>query len=140
LALTEKVKFLGSRPDVAGLLAKAHIFVLTSNWEGFPLTILEAMRAGLPVVASHVGGVKESIVDEQTGFLVPRGNAEVLKERLQTLIDNPDLRVQMGQRGQERFRNNFTLTPMLEKTWRVYQEILTLQETVEKNKNLGHEL
>jgi glycosyltransferase involved in cell wall biosynthesis len=132
LGLTEKVKFLGSCPDVAGLLAKAHIFVLTSNWEGFPLTILEAMRAGLPVVASDVGGVKESIVDEQTGFLVPRGNAEVLKERLQILIDNPDLRVQMGQRGQERFKNNFTLAPMLERTWRVYQEILTLQETVEK--------
>lgn len=137
LGLTEKVKFLGSRPDVTAFLAKAHIFVLTSNWEGFPLTILEAMRAGLPVVASQVGGVKEAVVDEQTGFLVPRGNAEVLKERLQILIDNPDLRTQMGQRGQERFRNNFTLTPMLEKTWRVYQEILTLPK-VKKNKNLGY--
>lgn len=138
LGLTEKVKFLGSRLDVAGLLAQAHIFVLASNWEGFPITILEAMRAGLPVVASQVGGVEEAVVDEQTGFLVPRGKAEVLKERLQILIDNPDLRAQMGQRGQEIFRNNFTLTPMLEKTWRVYQEILSLHK-VEK-KNLGRKL
>jgi glycosyltransferase involved in cell wall biosynthesis len=139
LGLTEKIKFLGSRSDVAGLLAQAHVFVLTSNWEGFPITILEAMRAGLPVVASQVGGVKEAVADKQTGFLVPRGKAGVLKERLQILIDNPDLRAQMGQRGQERFRKNFTLTPMLEKTWRVYQEILTLHK-VEENKNLGHKL
>jgi len=63
------------------LLSKAQIFVLVSNWEGFPLTILEAMRAGLPVVASDVGGVREAVDDGNTGLPVPRGEKTPTTDR-----------------------------------------------------------
>ena len=126
--LLDKVKFLGARKDIPELLSRAHIFVLTSNWEGFPITILEAMRAGLPVIASDVGGVGEAVVDGKTGFLIPRGDIEVLKDRLTRLIDNPGLRVELGQAGQQRFTENFTIDIMLAKTVSVYQQILQQRE------------
>jgi glycosyltransferase involved in cell wall biosynthesis len=126
--LLDKVKFLGARKDIPELLSRAHIFVLTSNWEGFPITILEAMRAGLPVIASDVGGVGEAVVDGKTGFLIPRGDIEVLKDRLTRLIDNPGLRVELGQAGRQRFTENFTIDIMLAKTVSVYQQILQQRE------------
>ena len=61
LSLNDRVQFLGSRKDVPQILAQSDIFVLTSNWEGFPITILEAMRAGLPVICSDVGGCREAV-------------------------------------------------------------------------------
>jgi glycosyltransferase involved in cell wall biosynthesis len=124
LGLQDQVKFLGTRNDVPELLSKAHIFVLPSNWEGFPISILEAMRAGLPVVASDVGGVSEAVTDGETGSLVPRGNVDVLRDRLLALLHNPPLRVQLGMVGRRRFESNFTFGHMLEKTLGVYDEVL----------------
>ena len=66
--------FLGQRSDVDQRLAASQVALLVTNWEGFPLSILEAMRAGLPVVASDVGGVAESVRDGESGYLVPRAN------------------------------------------------------------------
>lgn len=124
LQISDKVRFLGARTDVPELLKKAHIFVLTSNWEGFPITILEAMRAGLPVITSDVGGCKEAVIDGITGYLIPRGDAEKLKDRLEILIDKPELRQQMGVAGYERFIEKFTFDGMLTKTVKVYEEAL----------------
>lgn len=125
LRLGGRVRFLGMRRDVAELLARCHIFVLTSSWEGLPLTVLEAMRAGLPVVASDVGGVGEAVVDGITGFLVPRGDARILRERLKVLLENPELRARMGAAGYERFRKHFTLDRMIARTKEVYYEVLS---------------
>ena len=69
--LTERIDLLGNRGDVPGVLASADVFVLSSRSEGFPVSILEAMAAGLPVVATDVGGVAESVIDGETGLLVP---------------------------------------------------------------------
>ena len=124
LGISERVTFFGERTDVAELLAKGHIFVLASNWEGLPLTILEAMRAGLPIVASDVGGVREAVIDGETGFLVPRGSVEALRERLVRLIESPGLRLSMGQAGRIRYEQCFTLERMLQQTREVYQELL----------------
>ncbi len=124
LQISDKVRFLGARTDVPELLEKAHIFVLTSNWEGFPITILEAMRAGLPVITSDVGGCKEAVIDGITGYLIPRGDAETLRVRLETLIGNLELRQQMGMAGYERFIEKFTFDGMLTKTVKVYEEAL----------------
>ncbi|ATY86365.1 glycosyltransferase family 1 protein [Kyrpidia spormannii] len=123
-SICHRITFLGARADVAELLAKAHVFVLTSNWEGFPISILEAMRAGLPVVASDVGGVCEAVVDGETGYLVPRGDEVTLRDRLKRLITNPDLRTRMGQAGRRRYEQHFTLDKMLNRTWQVYEEVL----------------
>ncbi len=120
----ENVEFLGNRSDVASLLSQAHIFVLTSNWEGFPLTILEAMQAGLPVVASDVGGVREAVTEGTTGYLIPRGDVQTLTSRLQYLINEPGIRAQMGINARRIFEENFTLDKMMHETIAVYEKVL----------------
>jgi len=125
LRLDDKVNFFGSRTDVPELLAKAQVFMLISRWEGFPRSILEAMRAGLPVIASDVGGARESVIDNETGFLIPRDDIMTLKDRLLKLINDPDLRVKMGQLGHKRFLQNFTFKQMANKTVKVYEEVLS---------------
>jgi glycosyltransferase involved in cell wall biosynthesis len=124
LGLARRISFLGTRTDVAELLAAAHAFLLISNWEGFPLTIVEAMRAGLPVIASDVGGCAEAVVDGVTGFVVPRADPGRLSERLRTLLDSPDLRVQLGKEGRVRYATRFTFAHMFEQTFAVYREAI----------------
>lgn len=125
LGLQHKVNLLGSRTDIPELLAQAHAFILISRWEGFPRSILEAMRAGLPVIASDVGGCRESVVDGETGFLIPRGNIKLLAKRLVELIENPKLRSTMGTKSYSRYLNNFTFDKMMEKTVDIYIEVLS---------------
>ncbi len=124
LGIGARVRFLGQRMDVDQLLAEAQVSLLVSNWEGFPLSILEAMRAGLPVVASSVGGIEESIRDEETGFLVPRGGVELLQGRLARLLTEPELRVRLGAHGRARYEQHFTLSHSVAKTIAVYEDVL----------------
>lgn len=124
LGIRNRIEFVGAVDDVAERLARAQIFVLTSRWEGFPRSILEAMRAGLPVVASDVGGVAESVADAINGYLVPRGDVFAVKERLQRLLIDPDLRIGMGRRARQRFEKEFTFDRMFEKTISVYRDVL----------------
>jgi glycosyltransferase involved in cell wall biosynthesis len=121
LNVANRVEFLGDRFDIAEILSGSHIFALASKWEGFPLSILEAMRAGLPVVASNVGGVSEAVTDGKTGFLVERGDVSVFRSRLHSLLDNPALRHKMGAAGRQRYEAAFTSDHMLRKTLAVYQ-------------------
>jgi glycosyltransferase involved in cell wall biosynthesis len=124
LGLGERVHFLGQRRDVDELLARAQVSVLATNWEGFPLSILEAMRAGLPVVATDVGGIAESVGDGDNGFLVPRGDVGVLRDRIARLLADPDLRSRMGRRGRERFEREFTLEEFVSRTCEVYRQVV----------------
>ena len=121
LGLSSRVELLGERSDVPQLLADASIFALITHMEGLPLAILEAMRAGLPVVASDVGGVRETIDDGLTGFLIPHGNAEILRARLQTLIGDSALRRRMGKVGREKYERHFGNSSMIEKTMDIYR-------------------
>lgn len=130
LGLEDRVRFLGTRNDVPQLLHKSQIFILTSRWEGFPRSILEAMRAGMPVVASDVGGVKEAVIDGQTGYVVPRGDVNLLKERLRKLIQDPTLRKSMGDTGRKLYAERFTFDHMFEKTLPIY-ETFSKQENFE---------
>jgi glycosyltransferase involved in cell wall biosynthesis len=124
LGLAERVRFLGARRDVAEVLAGAQVFALATHWEGLPLSVLEAMRSGLPVVATDVGGVKEAVVEGKTGFLVGRGDEAGFRERLARLLQNPRLRASLGEAGRKRYEGAFTLERMLRETWRLYEEIL----------------
>ncbi len=121
LGVRDRVEFLGRRLDVERILAGAHIFALPSKWEGFPLSILEAMRAGLPVVASDVGGVSEAVEDGRTGYLVRRGDVQMLAQKLSALAGDPALRRRMGNLGRQRYEEQFTLKIMLQRTMAVYQ-------------------
>ena len=122
LGIKERVQFSGTRRDIPERLATAQAFVLTSNWEGFPLTIVEAMRAGLPVVASRVGGVAEAVDDGRTGFTVPPGDAGALADRLRAIIQDASLRREMGRSARRRYDAEFTLSRMVERTLEVYRE------------------
>ena len=127
LGLTDRVNFLGDRSDVAELLARAHIFALSTKWEGLPLSILEAMRAGLPVIASNVGGVSESVEDGVSGFLVPVGDADKFRVGLLKLIRSPELRRDFGRAGRRRYEQDFTLQKMLAKTAEIYSEVIPVE-------------
>jgi glycosyltransferase involved in cell wall biosynthesis len=106
------------------LLARAQVSLLVTNWEGFPISILEAMRAGLPVVASAVGGIGESVQDGQTGYLIPQGDAETLRERIGRLLTDSELRVRLGKEGRNSYERQFTLATSVAKTLQVYTELL----------------
>jgi glycosyltransferase involved in cell wall biosynthesis len=124
LGIGSRVRFLGQRTDVEQILAKAQVNLLVSNWEGFPLSILEAMRAGLPVIASSVGGIDESVRNEDTGYLVPRGDVEVLRDRIARLLASPALRLRLGASGRSRYEQHFMLDHSVSKTLAVYQDVL----------------
>ena len=124
LGVASQVEFLGNRRDVPDILAGAQVFVLSSLWEGFPISILEAMRAGLPVVATDVGGVAEAVIDGETGFITPPGDAEALGNTIQHLLSDPILRDSMGEKGRKRYVEHFGRTQMLAKTARVYSNLV----------------
>jgi glycosyltransferase involved in cell wall biosynthesis len=109
LGLGASVRVLGDRRDVGSLLARSDVFVLASRSEGLPLSILEAMAAGLPVVASRVGGVPELVVDGETGLLVPAGDPELLAAAVGRLLDDATLRRRLGEAGRARVRERFDL-------------------------------
>ena len=124
LGLADRIQFLGQRMDVDERLAEAQVALLITNWEGFPRSILEAMRAGLPVVASAVGGIAESVGDGETGFTVPRGDVQALGERLKQLLADPALRTRLGRTGRQRYEERFRLSHTVERTLKVYEEIV----------------
>lgn len=115
-----QVRFLGERDDVPTLLARAQIAVLASRKEGLPLAILEAMRAGLPVVASRVGGVPELIEHGVSGSLVPPSDPEPLAHALARLIEAPALRARLGAGARARFVAHHSEAAMLDAVWRSY--------------------
>lgn len=120
LGLSERVNFLGERNDIDSLLMKSDIFCLISNWEGFPISIVEAMRLGLPIIASDVGGVNESVEDNVNGFLIPRNNEAVLEKRMEEVINNCQLRKEFGNHSLDKFNRYFTSDAMLKKTIATY--------------------
>lgn len=98
-----RVQFLGPRSDVPALLAAADGFVLASAWEGLPNAVMEAMAAGLPVVATDVGGVRDLVVPDTMGWIVPPGDPAKLAERMEALMAmGPARRRDMGEAGRGR--------------------------------------
>jgi glycosyltransferase involved in cell wall biosynthesis len=118
-ALAGRVLFLGRRTDVADLLPVFDVFALPSLSEGLPLTLLEAMAAGLPCVATAVGVMPEAIVPERTGLLVPVGDVAALSAALLRILRDRDLGRAWGQAGQRRARELFDLRVMT----RRYQDL-----------------
>jgi glycosyltransferase involved in cell wall biosynthesis len=124
LGLTSRVEFLGVRRDTEQILAASELFVLATNWEGFPITILEAMRAGLPVIATDVDGVREAVIDGQTGYLVRRGDNQALHEKLLLLLGDAKLRAKLGSGGRSAYEREFTRPVMLDKIAGIYRSVV----------------
>jgi glycosyltransferase involved in cell wall biosynthesis len=109
LGLEGSVRLTGERSDVPELLADADIFVLSSRSEGLPVSVLEAMAAELPVVASAVGGLAELVDDGGTGILVPAGDEQALAQALGRLVEDAELRRKLGAAGRARAEERFDL-------------------------------
>lgn len=131
--LQERVRFYGAMKSIESPLKVSQIFVLLSDYEGLPLSILEAMQAGLPIIASDVGGVKEAVIDEENGFLIPKQNQEILLERLTQLLTDASLREQMGKRSREFFNEQFTFENMYFQTKNVYHNVVNINRKKEKD-------
>ncbi len=122
--LESQVRFLGSRSDVPRLLHSADIFLLTSVSEGIPLTVIEAMAAGLPVVATRVGGVPEIVEEGTTGWLAPAGDDAKLADAVLRLAESLPLRRQMGLAGRQRAESMFSDVQWIASYARLYTEML----------------
>ena len=122
--LEETGKLLGRRRDVPDLLNAADIFVLSSRQEGFPITFLEAMAAGKPVIATDVGGCAEAVADGETGLIVPPENPQALAEAISALISDPGRARAMGEAGRSRVKSEFTVDRMVEQHLELYQSII----------------
>jgi glycosyltransferase involved in cell wall biosynthesis len=123
LALEETVLLVGQRNDVPDLLAALDIAVCCSDFEGSPLAVMEYMAAGLPVVATRVGGVPELIEDGAHGLLIDRGDADALARAVASLLRNPVLRAELGARARERQRREFDIDAMVRRLETVYEEL-----------------
>ena len=111
---------LPGRLETRDWLERADVFVHTSLWEGFGIVLLEAMIAGLPVVATRVSAVPEIVVDGRTGALVDPGDATALSAALSDLIDHPGRARKLGREGNERARIAFSVARMADSTMEVY--------------------
>ncbi|WP_328707421.1 glycosyltransferase family 4 protein [Pseudomonas ogarae] len=119
-----RIVFSGACEDIPMRLNSSQVFLLITNWEGFPLTILEAMRAGLPVIASDVGGVSEAVQDGRTGILVARNDINKLAEAIRSMLGSSEMRHTMGTAGRDRFEKAFLFDRMLDKTLSIYRDVL----------------
>jgi glycosyltransferase involved in cell wall biosynthesis len=124
LGLARRVDFLGWVDDIQSVLPRWDIFVMPSLEEGFPIAALDAMAAGLPVIASSVGGIPELVVDGGTGWLVPPADVKALVHQLRSLLLNPEQRLSMGAAARTNVRNHFSLAQMTENFSRLYDELL----------------
>jgi glycosyltransferase involved in cell wall biosynthesis len=122
-SLREAVQMRGHRP-ARDALTRWSIFVLPSRQEAFPLSTLEAMAAGVPVIATDVGGIPEQIVHLEHGILVPPEDASAIADWIERLHDDPDLRERLGAGGRERARTEFTLKAQAEALNGAYEEAL----------------
>lgn len=124
LGLQNRVIFTGKRDNIAEILSIMDIYVLPSVTEGLPLTILEAMAAGKPVVATRVGGVPEAIVEGKTGLVVAPRDPEALAVAIAGMLSEREKLIRMGNNGQKHVVEKFTIRHMVDRTMDLYTQLL----------------
>jgi glycosyltransferase involved in cell wall biosynthesis len=123
-AMPGRIDLPGDVNPIAPLLAESQIFVLLSDHEGLPISVLEAMRAGLPIVASDLPGIREQLDGGQCGILVDHRDRNAVRQTLEKLCDDAALRARLGAAARRRYEQGFGVTPMAERTWAIYQDVL----------------
>jgi glycosyltransferase involved in cell wall biosynthesis len=123
LGLGERFAFFPFRPPPARQLASIDVFVLSSGWEAFPISVLEALACGVPQVATDVGGTSEALEDGVTGLLCPPYDPQALADRVSTLLLDPERRERMSAASVERYEREFRVEVMVAKTARLYDEL-----------------
>ena len=122
--LCDRVHLIGKQSNVPGVLAASDVFVLSSNWEGNPLAVMEAMAAALPVIATQVGGVPELVQSGDQGLLVPAGDRVGFAVAMKTLLYDPETREAMGRAAQTRAVREFKVERMVEGYANLYREMV----------------
>jgi glycosyltransferase involved in cell wall biosynthesis len=118
--LGDRFSFLGPRDDVPDVLASLDVFAFPSRFEGLCLAVIEAQAAGVPVVATPVGGIRETVREGETGWLVPLHDVDALAERISWCLEHPDEARAVAQEGQRRVREQFSVERMVEETLALY--------------------
>jgi glycosyltransferase involved in cell wall biosynthesis len=121
--LGDQIRFLGMRNDVPEILGASDVFVLSSDYEGNPLAVMEAMAAGLPIVSTRVGGVPELVIDGHDGILVDPADEAGFKDSLQLLLDKPDIRKTMGLSAARTAGAKFDVRLMIQAYEDLYQSL-----------------
>jgi glycosyltransferase involved in cell wall biosynthesis len=120
LAEGSSVRFLGARDDVPGVLASLDVFAFPSLFEGLCLAVIEAQAAGVPVVATPVGGIRETVVDGETGLLVPTGDPPALAAAIRHLLEDRPAAEAMADEAKRRVRARYSVDTMIVETLRLY--------------------
>jgi len=121
LGLENRIEFLGFRHDIAELLAISDAFLISSDHEGLSIAVLEAMRAGLPVIGTLVGGMPETIQHGRTGLLVPKGDVDAMARAMRSLLASPDMRARLGSEGRRYLEAEFSIESMVSRYEQVYR-------------------
>ncbi len=121
LEIDKHIDFTGAVTNVTDYLAKTDVKLLITNWEGLPISVIEALSLGIPVIASNVSGVSEEVIHEHNGLLTQRGNTESVRQAICKLMDNPSLRTTYGENSRAMYEEHFSPQLMLEKTIQVYE-------------------
>jgi glycosyltransferase involved in cell wall biosynthesis len=121
--LEETVLLLGFRPNVADVLAAIDVAVFSSDREGSPLAVMEAMTAGTPIVATHVGGIPALVRDEEDALLVPRRDAPAIARAVSRLLGDSQLRTRLGNSAQERQRREFDIQSTVSAFEDLYEQL-----------------
>jgi glycosyltransferase involved in cell wall biosynthesis len=118
------VKFIGHRWDIPQLLASCDLFVLPSLYEGLPISVLEAMAAGKPIVATAIGGTDEAVIHGATGLLVPPRDSAALAAAIRLLLSDSRLSARLAKAGKERAMKEFSLGAIVRGVTAVYEELI----------------
>ena len=127
LGIASRVHFLGARRDLGDLLAAMDVFVMPSLWEGLPLSMILAMGAGMPVVATEVAGIPEIVVDGETGWLVPAGNSLALATALVDVFADRSRATKIGSAAREYVLPRFGVDGYVNSVVGIYDELVRLK-------------
>jgi len=120
----ERVLFLGHRQDVPELLESCDLFVLPSLYEGLPVSVLEAMASGRPVIATRIGGTDEAVEDDVNGLLVPPADPIALASAIRRLLADRSLAQRLSARARDRVRREFSSETVAAHTAAIYEELV----------------
>jgi glycosyltransferase involved in cell wall biosynthesis len=128
LGVAERLHLLGYREDATRIVAAFDLSVLASLHEGLPNTVLEAMAAGVPVVATAVGGAKELVIEGETGYLAPPADADTLARRISWALAHEEERMRFAASARESVRSNYGMSRMVSEVERLYDQLVPEKE------------
>lgn len=124
IEIEDHVHFLGHRTDVPALMPHFDVLLQASGYEGLPNSVMEAMAAGVPVVATDISGNRDLVIDNETGFLVPLADRGEFAKRIQQILNDSELAEKLGQASKQRIAEHFSIEKMVHAHTALYQELL----------------